>query len=79
MPVSLFLAVLWVLVACGAHVASPRVGWPASWVLIVTGIPLLGLVTLQLGPVVGLCGLVLGVILIRRPREEELGPLGGDP
>jgi hypothetical protein len=72
MPISLLLAGLWILVALGTN------DLPASWALIVAGIPLLGVVTMQLGPVAGLAGLVVGALLIRRPRREATGPVGND-
>ncbi|MFW5641733.1 MAG: DUF2484 family protein [Roseicyclus sp.] len=77
-PVPLLLAGLWVLAAIGAKGASPRLYGRASWALIVTGIPLLGFVTLEIGPVAGLVGLALGVLLIRGPRPDAAGPAGGE-
>ncbi|MCU4652883.1 DUF2484 family protein [Roseibacterium sp. SDUM158016] len=67
MPVSLILAFLWALMA-GLTVAAPRrLLYPAAWVLIASGIPLLGLITIQAGPVWGLIGLGIGAVLIGRP------------
>jgi hypothetical protein len=71
MPISLLLAGLWVMVAWRTNGAPARIQMPASWALIVTGIPLLGIVTMELGPVAGLGGLALGVLLIRRPPQER--------
>jgi hypothetical protein len=71
MPISLLLAGLWILVAWGANGAPAKMQLPVSWALIVTGIPLLGMVTMELGPVAGLGGLALGVLLIRRPPQER--------
>ena len=79
MPLSIILAGLWLAVAWGTKGASPRVLWPAAWMLIATGIPLLGFVTVEAGPVAGLCGLALGAFLIRRPRAEETARLGTEP
>ena len=78
-PLSLLLAGLWVLAALAAKGAPTRVLWPAAWALIVTGIPILGFVTLQAGPVAGLCGLALGALLIRRPRADGAAALGSEP
>lgn len=77
MPLSLFLAGVWLLVACGVNGAPLRLRSPVSWGLIVTGIPLLGIVTLQLGPVAGLGGLALGVLLIRRPGQAAAAHIAG--
>ena len=60
MPLSLVLACVWGLVAGLAGMAPQRFHWPAAWILIATGIPLLGYVTLQTGPVWGLICLAAG-------------------
>ena len=67
MPVALTLACLWVVAACAAGMAPARFHWPAAWVLIGTGIPLLGLLTLTMGPVWGLIGLAAGASILRWP------------
>ncbi|ABD55673.1 DUF2484 family protein [Jannaschia sp. CCS1] len=67
MPGSLILACLWALVACCAGMAPRRVHIPAAWVLILTGIPLLGWVTYQAGPVWGVFLLLAGMSVLRWP------------
>lgn len=67
MTLSLILACLWALVATGIAMTSARWHWPAAYVLIVVGIPLVGYVTLQNGPVVGLVVLAGGVSMLRWP------------
>jgi hypothetical protein len=66
MPICLIFACLWGLLAGGAWAMPERSRWTMVWVLIGTGIPLLGLVTIQIGPVFGLGGLVLAVLMISR-------------
>jgi hypothetical protein len=67
MPVSLILACLWALTACLVGMAPQRFHWPAAWLLIATGIPLLGFVTWQSGPVWGLLCLAAGASVLRWP------------
>lgn len=77
MPLCLTLALVWSLAAGGALALPPRHQWPMVWVLTGTGIPLLGVLTFQAGPVVGLAGLVVAALLLSR----ALAGLGqaGDP
>ncbi|WP_347403032.1 DUF2484 family protein [Roseicyclus salinarum] len=67
MPLSFILACLWALSACFAGMAPQRYHWPAAWVLIATGIPLLGYVTWQMGPVWGLICFAAGASVLRWP------------
>lgn len=67
MPVAIILACLWILVACAAGMAPARYHWPAAWALIATGIPLLGFLTLTMGPVWGLVALAAGASILRWP------------
>jgi len=67
MPISLTLASLWALIACMLGLAPRRFHWPAAIALISTGIPLLGLVTWQMGPWWGLALLAAGVSVLRWP------------
>ncbi len=67
MPVSLILACLWALLACVAGMAPERFHWPAAWILISSGIPLLGWVTVQAGPFWGLIVLIAGASVLRWP------------
>ncbi len=67
MPVPLILACLWSASACFAGMAPQRFHWPAAWVLIATGIPLLGWVTYSLGPFWGIVFLIAGASVLRWP------------
>lgn len=68
MTVSLILACLWALAAnLAAMIPSRDNHWRRAWVLIVLGIPLLGFVTLQNGPWVGLVVLAAGMSVLRWP------------
>ncbi|MBZ0124060.1 MAG: DUF2484 family protein [Roseovarius sp.] len=68
MNASLILACLWALSAnLAAMIPSRDNHWRRAWALIVTGIPLLGYVTWQNGPWVGLLALAAGVSLLRWP------------
>ena len=67
MPLSLTLASLWGLAACLLGLAPRRFHWPAAICLIATGIPLLGYVTLQMGPWWGLAMMAGGVSVLRWP------------
>lgn len=68
MSLSLILACLW---AVAANVIgmfpSKRNHWPAAYVLIALGIPLLGFITLQHGPWIGLMILAAGASILRWP------------
>jgi hypothetical protein len=66
MPLFLIFALVWALLAGGALACRTGSGGRWSWALIGTGIPLLGLVTLQAGPVFGLGGLIIAVLMISR-------------
>ncbi len=68
MNTSLILACLWALAAnLAAMIPSSDNHWRRAWALIATGIPLLGYVTWQNGPWVGLLALAAGVSLLRWP------------
>lgn len=67
MPTSLILACIWALVACAAGMGPRRFHIPAAWVLILTGIPLLGFVTYQAGPIWGVVLLMAGASVLRWP------------
>jgi hypothetical protein len=83
---SLLLACLWIVAANVAGMLPSRRGhWPAAVLLIATGVPLLGLVTWQHGPVAGLVALAAGASILRwpirlgmarlRPRERAAKPV----
>jgi len=67
MSYSLIAACLWALIASGIALGPRRWHWPAAWALIVCGVPILGWVTWQNGPLAG--GLVLagGLSVLRWP------------
>ena len=78
MPISLLVAGLWLLLAWGAKGAPSRIRWAVALVMTATGIPLLGFVTMDAGPIAGLVCLALGALLIRWPRAEEAEPARGE-
>ncbi len=68
MNLSLILAVLWFIVAnVIALIPSKRSHWPQAYGLIGIGIPLLGFVTYQNGPWIGLLIFAGGVSILRWP------------
>ncbi len=67
MPLSLILACIWALTACAAGMGPRRFHIPAAWVLVLTGIPLLGFVTYQTGPFWGIVLLLAGMSVLRWP------------
>lgn len=65
---SLLLSCLWIVAANVAGLLPSRRGhWPAAVLLIVTGIPILGLVTWQHGPVAGFIAFGAGASILRWP------------
>ncbi|MEL7092726.1 MAG: DUF2484 family protein [Pseudomonadota bacterium] len=68
MTLSLTLACLWAIAAnLGAMVPSRDYHWRFAYGLIAVGIPLLGYVTYQHGPWIGLLVLAAGMSLLRWP------------
>jgi hypothetical protein len=68
---SLALASLWVVVAAViALLPSRRNHWPQAYALIAVGIPLLGYVTYENGPLVGLLALFAGASILRWPLRH---------
>ncbi|MEM9319220.1 MAG: DUF2484 family protein [Pseudomonadota bacterium] len=67
MPLSLALACIWAVVACGVAIGPERFHWPAAWGLIGLGIPITGYVTHQMGPWWGLGVLIAGASVLRWP------------
>jgi len=67
MSLSLILACLWAVTASAAAALPTRLHWPAAYGLILLGIPLLGFVTYENGPVWGLLGLAGGASVLRWP------------
>ena len=74
MTPSLIAAALWAVVAnLIAMFPSKRGHWPAAWGLVVAGIPIVGWVTIQNGPVIGLVVLAAGISVLRWPVRYFLG------
>ena len=68
MTLSLALAALWGLVAnLLAMIPSKDNHWTRAYILIAVGIPLLGYVTYENGPWIGLTVLVMGMSILRWP------------
>ena len=68
MSLSLILAFVWLVVAnVLALIPSRDNHWSRAYVLIAVGVPLLGLVTWQNGPVIGIIVLVAGISVLRWP------------
>ena len=68
MTLSLTLAFLWVVVAnVSAMIPSKDNYWTRAYALIAVGVPLLGYVTYENGPVWGLIFLAAGASMLRWP------------
>lgn len=68
MNLSLILAAAWFIIAnVIALIPSKRKHWPQAYVLIAVGVPILGFVTFQNGPWIGLLVLAGGVSILRWP------------
>lgn len=67
MTISLILACLWALLATGIAIGPRRFHWPAALGLIALGVPILGWVTYENGPVWGLVVLAGGMSVLRWP------------
>ncbi|WP_028956041.1 DUF2484 family protein [Sulfitobacter sp. 20_GPM-1509m] len=68
MTLSLIFACLWALAAnVIAMTPSRDHHWRVAYVLIAVGIPILGFVTMQHGPWIGLLVMVAGVSMLRWP------------
>ncbi|MDP4031452.1 MAG: DUF2484 family protein [Pseudorhodobacter sp.] len=65
MTASLIFACIWALLATVAALLPRHIHWPAAYALIGIGIPLLGWVTYQNGPVWGLLVLAGGMSMLR--------------
>ena len=72
----LLLSCLWIVAANVAGMMPSRRGhWPAAALLIVTGIPILGLVTWQYGPGAGFIAFGAGASILRWPLRLGLARL----
>ncbi len=68
MSVSIILACLWAIIAnVLAMLPSKDNHWKRAYVLIAVGVPILGLITWQHGPWLGLLVLAAGASLLRWP------------
>lgn len=68
MTPSLIAACAWIVVANLIALTPSRRGhWPAAWVLIAVGIPILGWITWENGPLIGLIALTAGASILRWP------------
>jgi hypothetical protein len=68
MTLSLTLACAWAVLAnVIAMFPSRRQHWPAAWALIAVGIPILGYVTYENGPLVALIVAAAGMSVLRWP------------
>ncbi len=68
MPLSLILAAIWAITANVLAMTPSRDNhWRRAYVLIALGIPLLGYVTYQNGPWIGLAVLMAGMSVLRWP------------
>ena len=73
---SLLLSCFWIIAANIAGLLPSRRGhWSAAVALIVTGIPILGLVTWQHGPVAGFIAFGAGASILRWPIRLGLARL----
>jgi len=80
MTASLTLACLWAIIASIVAMVPRRFHWPGVVALIAAGIPLLGWVTWQNGPLWGMPVLAGGAVLLRWPvvpLARRLWPGGG--
>ncbi|SFD54537.1 DUF2484 family protein [Roseivivax sediminis] len=68
MTLSLVLALIWVVAAnVMAMIPSRDSHWTRAYILIAVGIPLLGFVTYENGPWIGLLALAAGMSVLRWP------------
>lgn len=68
MNLSLILACLWVVLAnLLAMLPSRDNHWRRAYLLIAAGVPILGFLTWQNGPWIGLLGLAAGISVLRWP------------
>jgi hypothetical protein len=73
MNTAITLAMIWAVVGSACGFLPRRMHWPAAWVLIATGIPLLGYLSWKAGPLVGLIALLAGASILRWPVIRALG------
>nr|WP_256447741.1 DUF2484 family protein [Paracoccus marinaquae] len=74
------IAALWALLACLVPFWAERYRFHAFWVMVFLGVPVLGWLTLQWGPGVGVAAFALGLAILFWPpfrphRDRMLPPL----
>jgi hypothetical protein len=74
---SLTFALLWGLLAATLALMPQRHRAPAVLLLILAGIPLLGWVTFQNGPLWGMLALALGAMMLHWPARPPAQPANG--
>lgn len=68
MSFSLILALIWLVIANVIGMFPSKSNhWPAAYVLIAIGVPLLGYVTYENGPFIGIVALIAGGSILRWP------------
>lgn len=68
MTISLILALIWLIAANVIGMLPFKNNhWPVAYVLIAVGIPLLGYVTYENGPFIGIVALIAGGSVLRWP------------
>ena len=75
---ALIAACLWGLTASLIAMGPRRYHWPAAWALIAAGVPLLGWVTFENGPILGFLLLMGGISVLRWPVKYLLDALRGE-
>lgn len=72
MGLSVFAIALWVIACLAVARARPSQAYGLRLVLLICGVPLLGLITWLQGPVLGLIGLVAGTLALTVHRLPTL-------
>ncbi|MDO5704568.1 MAG: DUF2484 family protein [Paracoccus sp. (in: a-proteobacteria)] len=63
----LTLAAIWLVCACAVPFLREPHRWPATWALIVAGVPLIGWMTLHFGPLGGVLAFAMALLMLMRP------------
>ena len=79
--ISVLLVAIWLVMACLLPILRRQHRMPAFWLLVLTGVPVLGWLTLHWGPGAGFGTLVLALgTLLRSPLDplrRRRGNIGG--
>ncbi len=70
--IAAFAALLWIAAACLLPFVRLRWRYGALWVLVISGVPVLGWLTYLCGPICGVLFLLLGLSLLVWPPAEAL-------